>query len=100
MRKLAFALAAAGSLRCADSPASAMIETDEAKAAAAMPPLMPNADMVATFGATSSSPDNIWDEGVGEGEPRVVITCRTSWLSVPGRPAGGGDHHLKRQAGQ
>lgn len=75
MRKLALALAAIGSLALATAPAIAVIETDEAKAAAADAAYDAHADMVATFGVDELGPGQyLWDDDARSGEPRVVIS--------------------------
>lgn len=77
MRKLALALAAAGSLTLAatSAPAIAMIETPEAKAAAADAAYDAHSDMVATFGVDRlRNGQYLWDDDAGDGEARVVIS--------------------------
>lgn len=77
MNKLALALAVTGSLALAlpASPAIAMIETPEAKAAAADAAADAHADMVATFGVDRLRPGQfLWDDEAGNGSPRVVVS--------------------------
>ncbi len=77
MRKLALALAVTGSLALSIPivPASAMIETDEAKAAAADAAADAHADMVATFGVDELRPGQyLWDDEAGNGDPRVIVS--------------------------
>lgn len=77
MRTLALALAAAGSLALAatSAPAIAMIETPEAKAAAADAANDAYGDMVATFGVDELKPGQyLWDDEAAGGEPRVVVS--------------------------
>ena len=77
MRKLALALAATGSLALSmiAAPAIAMIETPEAKAAAADAAYDAHADMVATFGVGQLRPGQyLWDDDARSGEARVVIS--------------------------
>ena len=77
MRKLALALAVTGSLALSmiAAPAIAMIETPEAKAAAADAAYDAHADMVATFGVDRlRNGQYLWDDQVSDGQPRVVIS--------------------------
>ena len=77
MRKLALALAVTGSLALSmiAAPAIAMIETPEAKAAAADAAADAHADMVATFGVDAlRAGQYLWDEQAGAGEARLVIS--------------------------
>ena len=80
MRRIALALAITGSLGLATiaAPAMAMIETPEAKAAAADAAADAHADMVATFGVDELRPGQyLWDDEAGAsdaGEARVVIS--------------------------
>ena len=77
MRKLALALAVTGSLALSIpiAPASAMIETAEAKAAAADAAADAHADMVATFGVDQLRPGQyLWDDEAGSGDPRVIVS--------------------------
>ena len=77
MRKLALALAITGSLALSTvaAPAIAMIESPEAKAAAADAAAEAHADMVATFGVDQLKPGQyLWDDEAGNGEPRVVVS--------------------------
>ena len=77
MKKLALVLAVSGSLALSmtAAPARAMIETPEAKAAAADAAADAHADMVATFGVDSMKPGQyLWDEEVTEGQPRVIVS--------------------------
>ena len=85
MRKLALALAVMGSLALSlpITPAMAMIETAEAKAAAADAATDAHADMVATFGIDQLSPGQyLWDDDAGGGAPRVIISLsnQTAYL--------------------
>ncbi len=85
MRKLALALAITGSLALAipATPAIAMIETAEAKAAAADAATDAHADMVATFGVDQLRPGQfLWDDEAGNGEPRVIVSLsnQTAYL--------------------
>ena len=69
-------LAVTGSLALsiAAAPAMAMIETPEAKAAAAEAATDAHADMVATFGVDALRPGQyLWDDNAGDGEARVII---------------------------
>ena len=77
MRKLALALAVTGSLALSmiAAPAIAMIETPEAKAAAADAAADAHAEMVATFGVDAlRAGQYLWDEQAGTGEARLVIS--------------------------
>ena len=77
MRKLALALAITGSLALsiAATPANAMIETPEAKAAAADAAYDAHADMVAMFGVDELKPGQyLWSDEPGTGEPRLIIS--------------------------
>ena len=77
MRKLSLALAVTGSLALAipAAPAIAMIETAEAKAAAADAADDAHADMIATFGVDYLEPGQyLWADDAGDGEARVVIS--------------------------
>ena len=77
MRKLALVLAVTGSLALSitAAPAIAMIETPEAKAAAADAADDAHADMVETFGVDRLKPGHyLWDEEAGTGEARVIIS--------------------------
>ena len=81
MRKLALALAVTGSLALSmiAAPAIAMIETPEAKAAAADAAYDAHGDMVATFGVDRlRNGQYLWDDQVNDGdrggEARVVIS--------------------------
>ena len=77
MRKLALALSVTGSLALSIpiAPANAMIETAEAKAAAADAADDAHADMVATFGVDALRPGQfLWDDEAGNGDPRVIIS--------------------------
>ena len=77
MRKLALALAVTGSLALSmiAAPAIAMIETPEAKAAAADAAADAHAEMVATFGVDAlRAGQYLWDEQAGAGEARLVIS--------------------------
>jgi len=77
MNKLALVLAVGGSLALSISaaPAIAMIETPEAKAAAADAAADAHADMVATFGVDELRPGQyLWDDEAGDGDPRVVVS--------------------------
>ena len=77
MRKLALVLAVSGSLALSmtAAPAIAMIETPEAKAAAADAAAEAHADMVATFGVDQLKPGQyLWDDEAGDGEARVVVS--------------------------
>ena len=77
MRSLALILAASGSLALSviAAPAVAMIETPEAKAAAADAAADAHADMVATFGVDELEPGRfLWDDEAGDGDPRVIIS--------------------------
>ena len=77
MRKLALVLAVTGSLALSitAAPAIAMIETPEAKAAAADAAADAHADMVATFGVDELKPGHyLWDEEAGDGEARVIVS--------------------------
>ena len=70
-------LAVTGSLALAMTavPANAMIETPEAKAAAADAADDAHADMIATFDVDYLEPGQFrWDEDAGEGEARVIIS--------------------------
>ena len=85
MRKLALALAVTGSLALSIpiAPAIAMIETPEAKAAAADAAAEAHADMVATFGVDQLEPGQyLWDDEAGNGEPRVIVSLssQTAYL--------------------
>ena len=81
MRKLALALAVTGSLALSMTvvPATAWVETPEAKAAAADAAADAHADMVATFGVEQlRAGQYLWDDESGasdqDGEARVVIS--------------------------
>ena len=77
MNKLALALAVTGSLALslAATPAVAMIETPEAKAAAGDAAAEAHADMIATFGVDWLTPGQyLWDDEAGSGEPRVIVS--------------------------
>ena len=77
MRSLALILAASGSLALSviAAPAVAMIETPEAKAAAADAAADAYADMVTTFGVEELEPGRfLWDDEAGDGDPRVIIS--------------------------
>ena len=85
MRKLALALAVTGSLALSlpITPAMAMIETAEAKAAAADAATDAHADMVATFGIDQLSPGQyLWDNDAGGGAPRLIVSLsnQTAYL--------------------
>ncbi len=85
MRKLALALAVTGSLALSIplTPAVAMIETAEAKAAAADAAADAHADMVATFGVDALRPGQfLWDDEAGDGAPRVIVSLsnQTAYL--------------------
>lgn len=65
------------------APATAMIETPEAKAAAADAAADAHADMIATFGVDHLDPGQyLWDDEVTNGEPRVIISLsnQTAYL--------------------
>ncbi len=73
------ALAVTGSLAlsmtAAPAPAIAMIETPEAKAAAADAAADAHADMVETFGVDQlNNGQYLWDDDAGDGEARVIIS--------------------------
>lgn len=77
MRKLALALAVAGSLTLSitAAPAMAWEETPEAIAAATDAAATAREDMVAAFGVDHlRTGQYLWDEEVGNGEPRVVVS--------------------------
>ncbi len=77
MRTLALVLAVTGSLALSmtAAPAIAMIETPEAKAAAADAAYDAHDDMVATFGVDLLKPGQyLWDDEAGNGEARVIIS--------------------------
>ena len=85
MRMLALALAVTGSLALSipAAPAIAMIETPEAKAAAADAAAEAHADMVATFGVDRLKPGQyLWDDESGDGAPRVIVSLsnQTAYL--------------------
>lgn len=77
MNMLARALAVTGSLALmmTAAPAVAMIETPEAKAAAADAANEAHADMIATFGVDRLKPGQyLWDDEAQSGEPRVIVS--------------------------
>lgn len=76
MNKLALALAS-GALAFAIpmTPASATVETAEARAAAGDAAVDARADMAATFGDKQLKPGQyVWAEQAGSGAPRVIIS--------------------------
>ena len=77
MRKLALLLAVTGSIALSlpAAPAAAMIETPEAKAAAADAAADAHSDMIATFGVDQLKPGQyLWDDEAGDGPARVIIS--------------------------
>ncbi|MCY7340045.1 MAG: L,D-transpeptidase family protein [Sphingomonas bacterium] len=77
MNKLAFALAAPVMLALAVpvTPATATVETFEAKLAASEAAVMARADMADAFGGRALKPGHyLWKDGVSVRAPRVVIS--------------------------
>jgi lipoprotein-anchoring transpeptidase ErfK/SrfK len=74
MRKLAFVLAASG-MFALSIPASAAIETPEAKNTAASAADIARADMMEVFGPKVLKPNGyIWAKNIGTGPTRVVVS--------------------------
>jgi len=76
MNKLAYLLASGMlALSVPLSPATATIETEEAKSAALEAAEQARADMAAAFGDKQLKPGQyVWRDGVTEGAPRVIIS--------------------------
>jgi len=76
MNKLALAFASSALALCVPlTPASATIETHEAKSAAMEAADQARADMADVFGDKQLEPgEYVWRNGVSQGEPRVIVS--------------------------